>query len=354
MKNIIKSSKAILVLNLIILLSSFTTTPLCSHKKWEVTDILWTYSLIQQADIGIIDDPVLFFQSENAFIGDRYKKINNGDIIFVNNYGARKFFEQVYPKIKTSFVLLISGGDTSFPSESISPELTEKILKDDKLLHIFSMNCDYRGPSTKISGIPIGLGFHMAAYKNNLGGRWGKYESPKAQERALNEIIEKALPTDQRKCRAFVDFQLNNTSRIGVSKRYTKTGECRNDIYLKIVDSGVIDSASPLDREVLWETKSQYAFSISPHGNGLDCHRTWEDLALGCIVIVKTSVLDPLYEGLPVVIVKDWDEVNETNFKKWLKEYGDVSKNPKYREKLTTKYWMIKMISKANLVKTIY
>jgi len=47
-----------------------------------------------------------------------------------------------------------------------------------------------------------------------------------------------------------------------------------------------------LQRHDLWKKKTTYAFSVSPHGNGLDCYRTWEDLVLGCIVIVKTSVLD--------------------------------------------------------------
>jgi hypothetical protein len=319
-----------------------------------MTNIIWNYSLIQQSDVGIIHNPEEFFCAENTFHIDRYKRIRNGDIIFVNNYNVHKFLELVYPTIKESFVLLIAGGDSSFPSESISPDLMEKLLNDNKLLHIFAQNCDYQGPSTKISPIPIGLQFHMAAYKKKKGGRWGKDENPKTQEHMLNEIINRALPTDQRKCKAFVDFHHSNSSRGGACKRYQKTGECRRDIFLKIRDSGVIESGPPLDREVLWETKSQYAFSISPHGNGLDCHRTWEDLALGCIVIVKTSALDSLYEGLPVVIVKDWDEVNEENFKKWLKEYGDVSKDTNYREKLTTRYWMIKIISKANLVKTIY
>lgn len=98
-----------------------------------------------------------------------------------------------------------------------------------------------------------------------------------------------------------------------------------------------------MPRTELWKRKGEYAFSISPHGNGLDCHRTWEDLVLGCIVIVKTSSLDPLYEGLPVVIVKDWSEVTKENLKKWLALYHDASENPAYRKKLTNAYWLRKI-----------
>ena len=35
---------------------------------------------------------------------------------------------------------------------------------------------------------------------------------------------------------------------------------------------------------------SSYKFALSPEGNGIDCHRTWECLYLGVIPIVKKSV----------------------------------------------------------------
>lgn len=67
--------------------------------------------------------------------------------------------------------------------------------------------------------------------------------------------------------------------------------------------------ADKMPREATWRTMSQYAFCASPHGHGLDCHRTWEALALGCIPIVKSSALDDLYAQFPVWIVNDWSEV---------------------------------------------
>lgn len=111
-------------------------------------------------------------------------------------------------------------------------------------------------------------------------------------------------------------------------------------IFHRLLTKGVIDYSSWMSRSSLWKTKGQYAFSISPHGNGLDCHRTWEDLILGCIVIVKTSPLDSLYEGLPVVIVRDWEEINEENLNIWFEQYKDAFTNPVYRSKLTHNYWL--------------
>lgn len=54
------------------------------------------------------------------------------------------------------------------------------------------------------------------------------------------------------------------------------------------------------------------AYCISPPGNGLECHRTWEALYLGCVPIVKRSASsERLYSGLPVMQVDDFAEVNE-------------------------------------------
>jgi len=71
---------------------------------------------------------------------------------------------------------------------------------------------------------------------------------------------------------------------------------------------------------------AEYPFVISAAGNGLDCHRTWELLYLGSIVVTKTSPLDRLFDGLPVVIVEDWNEVGDKgNLAKWLQQYGRLT-----------------------------
>jgi hypothetical protein len=89
-------------------------------------------------------------------------------------------------------------------------------------------------------------------------------------------------------------------------------------------------------RDVCWKNMIKYTFVLSPQGNGIDCHRTWEALCLGCYPIVKTSGLDPLFDDLPVWIVNEWTEVTAENMKQKESEFN--SKEFKL-EKLTLKYW---------------
>lgn len=325
-----------------------------SSVAWEIPQYIWNGGVMARCDKGVDSNPIKFYARENAteLNGKYYKNVKKGSILWVKCCLLRPFYFLILPEIKNSFVLVLSGGDESFPSQSgLTQSEFKSMLEDDRLIHIFAQNCDYGRIHPKITHLPIGIDFHTIAYKSGRGG-WGQQGSPIEQEKELIKIIQNSKPTPLRKKRIFVDFQHSDTLGKGGLKRYLQTGEDRTSIFHQILLSGLIDyTAAPLRRSELWAKKSEYAFSVSPHGNGLDCHRTWEDLALGCIVIVKTSPLDPLYEGLPVVIVQDWREINEINLEMWLEKFKDVSTNVLYREKLTHQYWIqrIRMIAERGL-----
>ena len=88
---------------------------------------------------------------------------------------------------------------------------------------------------------------------------------------------------------------------------------------------------------------TKYSFVLSPHGNGLDCHRTWEALVLGCIPVVKTSSLDKLYDDLPVLIVNNWYDIDEELLKNTIENFKDKKFN---YDKLKLDYWINKIKNK--------
>uniref|UniRef100_A0A7S1AX30 RXYLT1 C-terminal domain-containing protein n=1 Tax=Noctiluca scintillans TaxID=2966 RepID=A0A7S1AX30_NOCSC len=59
-----------------------------------------------------------------------------------------------------------------------------------------------------------------------------------------------------------------------------------------------------------YEALSDAKFALSPRGNGYNCFRTWEALSFGAIPVVDYHPAhEELYRHLPVVQVKDWNEV---------------------------------------------
>jgi len=85
-----------------------------------------------------------------------------------------------------------------------------------------------------------------------------------------------------------------------------------------------------------WELQSQFQYVLSPHGVGLDCHRTWEALLLGCIPIVKKARLNDLFEDLPVIEVDDWSQVNSAFLTSAKSKLDQRKMN---YEKLLMRYW---------------
>lgn len=347
--------KYIIKLRLAILMLGSFTDLLGSDPRvdaWETTETIWNFGVISLTDKGMVLSPINYFKTDPPlFNQEAYHNIQSGDVVWVQCRFLGRFYKEILPVIQNPFVLVVTDGDESFPSNSgLCLNEIEDFLANDLLIHIFAQNSDYTGLSNKVSHLPIGMDFHTVAYKGIDGG-WGEKGSPSDQEHTLKNILNELLPTDQRILGAFVDFQLSDSMH-GSFQRYLQFGEDRTSIFHRLMHTGLIEYAGFLRRTDLWKKKGKFVFSISPHGNGLDCHRTWEDLVLGCIVIVKTSTLDPMYEGLPVVIVNDWSEITKENLETWLSHYHDASTNPNYREKLTNSYWIKQIQDKAKPYKT--
>lgn len=329
---------------------------LCTHVinatdvlNWETTYYIWNFGLISSCDKGLIKNPIDYFLHATRCDSGLYQDSKPGDVLWVKCRFIPFFYKHILPSLTGPVILLIADGDESFPTDCGKNFNVEDLLAHHTIGHVFAQNNEYAGLQTNVTSIPIGMDFHTVAYKGRNGG-WGEKGLPCEQEQQLQAILSTLKPTHQRKKRAFVDFQLADTMH-GDFKRYLQFGEDRQSIFQQLLQTGVVDYGNFMRRSELWRTKGTYAFSISPHGNGLDCHRTWEDLVLGSIVIVKTSLLDCLYEELPVVILQDWSEITQSNMDKWLVQYADAFTNPEYRKKLTHEYWFSKIRKKAQQYK---
>lgn len=56
-------------------------------------------------------------------------------------------------------------------------------------------------------------------------------------------------------------------------------------------------------------------FVVCPEGNGVDTHRLWETLYMGSIpIIIENDVLEELVRHLPVLVIKNWNQISDDNF----------------------------------------
>ena len=80
----------------------------------------------------------------------------------------------------------------------------------------------------------------------------------------------------------------------------------------------------------------EHQFVLSPPGNGIDCHRTWECLYLGRIPIVYDVYKNDLFDELPVLVIEDTKQLTREFLERKRDEILSKSHN---FEKLKLSYW---------------
>jgi hypothetical protein len=256
-------------------------------------------------------------------------------VVHVCPQALPNFVKKVLPSISVPFKLLTNNSDVTLPNDYVSE--CNVILSNSKLVKWFSQN--WVGNHSKVERIPIGIDYHTLrpsskpkyAWSVPEQMSWGLKKMAIEQERQLMSIKNSSTHTE---LKAYANFQFLMWTRYGKIDR--------KDAIEQVPKELVFYEPVKTTRDVCWKNMGKCAFVLSPHGNGLDCHRTWEALCLGCIPIVKTSGLDSLFADLPVWIVQSWSDVTEENMRLKLAEF---MARPFAFEKLTLGYWQSKIFA---------
>jgi hypothetical protein len=254
------------------------------------------------------------FNNNNNF--NDIKNGKEGDTIYVFlDKNQFNIFLNVLPSVTYKFILVVQEGDETFPNDLITPDQFLNLMNNPYLIKCYSSNCNYTDNyHPKLNLLPIGLNYHV-------------FNNPWLQEQQLEMVKQNTEHFCKRKIMCYGSFHFNMDNR-GYIHRIKAINEIPKDL--------VYYEEHRVDRIKTWEKQIQYAFVISPIGNGLDCFRTWEALILGCIVIVEKSPLDNLYIDLPVLIVDNYKDITKELLIETVEKFKIMSF--KY-EKLHIEYW---------------
>jgi len=222
-------------------------------------------------------------------------------------------------------ILVTSDGDRSVPS-SYNESIYNKILSDNMIRKWYTQNYDHSVEHEKLRHLPIGFDLHTS-----------KWLIDRSIEKKLSYIISQRYnnPIDKRQgLKIFCDSHKSQSHKE------------RAVMYSKLKDNKSIDfiSQSQGFTEII-KLYVSYKFVLCPRGNGLDTHRLWELLLCGVIPIVKKSPLDNMYleNDLPVVIIDDWDDINNDTQKKlklWYEERTSFLNDGHIFQRLSFDYWL--------------
>ena len=263
---------------------------------------------------------------------EKIKNIKNPSI-YICSSAISHFINVMLPLIDFSFVLVSGDCDETIPNEILNKNDFINLISDKRIIHWFCQNMTIE--HNKITKIPIGLDYHTLTQRP----LWGPISSCQDQEKMLTMIKEKSVPFYNRNIKCYANFQFSMNTKLGYD---------RKDAFQKINKELVYYEESKVSRLITWNKQKDFAFVICPHGGGLDCHRNWEALCLGCIPIVKTSSIDKLYDNLPVLIVNDWNLIDNNLLNNTINDYKKKFENNEFnKEKIKLSYW-INLINSYN------
>lgn len=255
---------------------------------------------------------------------------NVDDVIFIRNGSSRRMtdlniFANNLHRLTKPCILITSDGDRPVPS-SYDKFICNKILNNLNIKKWYTQNYDKSIIHIKLAHYPIGFDLHTDRWLVN------------------NSISEK------------INFMINCRNKNPTDKRivnkifsdthHSISHPIRSEIH-NIIKSNPIFELSEKRKSFIdiTEEYNKYNFVLSPRGNGLDCHRTWELFLAGVIIITITSSLDDMFinNNLPVVILQDLDELKGITKEK-LNEWYEININKtdvnNIFPKLTYKYWI--------------
>lgn len=256
--------------------------------------------------------------------------------IYINMASLEFFCNNILPKVAAPIVLITGDSDIPLPNSKFNVTFIKRLLSHPMIKRWYCQNLCYE--TDNLHPLPIGMDYHTLSFME----RWGeKKASSMAQEEQLVSIKDKSKPFWERKIQCYVNFKGCIKHEDGTLVEYA---DIRQEAIDRIDPNLSFIDVKKVSRSESWTRQTEYAFVVSPPGNGLDCHRTWEALNLGCIPIIirvkftaESEWQFSCYDELPVLIVDKWEDITQDLLDKTITEFREKEFN---YDKLTLKYWV--------------
>ena len=266
--------------------------------------------------------------------------------IFVRSDLVQTWFLKVLPCLVETFVLITGDADMTIPRQvdyrfpkPMHPSTWAAILRDQRILHIFSENLDEAYPS-RVTPIPIGVNTHELNAENG--------------DAFMQFVVRQSNITD----RPLKVLQCDRLGYNGVIDRHGPQWAARRIVLDKCTtvwkDFCVSNTRAGAGQQFHSLLRS-FSFVLCVHGGGVDPNpKAWETLMAGSIPIIEHFGGDSLYYDLPVVFVDSWatDSIDAKKLALWRQILRPHFEQPELRarviDKLMSAHWWAKVQTVLN------
>ncbi len=212
-------------------------------------------------------------------------EVSAGHLIFVKTDMLGQFYIDKHQYIQKPYILITSNSDAPSPGEHF------KMLDDPQLVAWYGQNAD--AVHAKFHSLPIGFPNRMWKHGN---------------VDALMDAVLQLISHRERPILLYVNFGTqSNANRQGI-----KDAISRWNLPHEVV------IASEASHEQYLKDLRRSRFVLSPAGNGVDCHRTWEALLMGAVPIVPSGfALSELQQTSPLLIADNFLALSPDELRSW-------------------------------------
>jgi len=200
--------------------------------------------------------------------------------VYIKTDYIHDFFSQI--KIKEPLVVFTGNSDYL-----LNENYLQYLNDDSKVLAWFGQNVIIK--HSKLKSLPIGIA--PAGYPHGESSILDKVRNQNNEK--VNMFHCNFSTYKNKKEREYCLEQTNIYSKVNLSSQHN------NETF-----------------ETYMTNMSKSYFCISPNGNGIDCHRTWESLYMSTIPIVTKSEIAEQHKDMPIIILDDWSDFKKINFNK--------------------------------------
>jgi hypothetical protein len=249
-----------------------------------------------------VADAVIFDGSHTRLMPkpETVARLRGRKSIFVYTHLVASFIEQVLPQLDHRFVLISHNSDEAVDARFLPA------LDDPRIVHWYAQNAVVEHP--KLTPLPIGLANAMWPHGDTQG----------------LAAVAAAVPAE-RKPVVYCNFDVRTNPAIRVPLRD------------KLARSDITWMAPLNPYRAYLADMAGCRWCVSPFGNGVDCHRTWEALYLGVVPIIsRTQPTMVLHSGLPVILLDDLGAIDRALIGR---EQAALESRMLELEKLSMRYW---------------
>jgi hypothetical protein len=239
-------------------------------------------------------------------------------IYFVYINALHDFIKNILIHIKGKYILITYSKNKLVPNGIMNKEDAIKFINDDRLLRWYTTNLSMNIP--KVVGLPMGMDY----------GTLKNVES-RIQEERYREIVNEMEPIYNRKPICYFHMRYHFIKR-------NDDDILESDIFNK--ECIYYDNERITKEEVIKKiSECMYVVIVQSY----DTSKIWEALGVGTIPIILRSSYIPIYDGLPILVVENWNDINNELLTKTLYDVCEKGSNGEYieyLEKIGLEYWM--------------